>query len=110
MEQSSELARLEQFVDKLLSKYNELKENYKRLQQTLRERDQECASLKDQVEELKSERSFVGERVAGLIDRIEQWEAEQQADPSETAPAGGQEDASRDGEQTPLFGSASSEI
>jgi chromosome segregation ATPase len=79
MENNAELARLEQFVDKLLTKYNELKDEYHALQATLRERDNECTDLKGQIENLSSERSVVGERVAGLIGRIEQWESEEDA-------------------------------
>ena len=77
MESNAELARLEQFVDKLLTKYRELKEEYHALQATLQERNDECAELKENLAELSSERTVVGERVAGLIDRIEQWENEQ---------------------------------
>jgi FtsZ-binding cell division protein ZapB len=82
MERNAELARLEEFVDKLLTKYNELKEEYHATQATLQERDDECADLKGQIEDLTSERSFVGERVAGLIGRIEQWETNEQDSPS----------------------------
>ena len=76
MENNAELARLEQFVDSLLNKYNELKDNFHSLQATLRERDEECAALKDQVAELQSEQSEIGSRVSGLLGRIEQWESE----------------------------------
>jgi len=80
MESSTELAKLEQFVDKLLTKYHELKDNFHKLQATLRERDSEIVDLKEQIAELSNERAHVGERVAGLIDRIEEWEAEQEMD------------------------------
>lgn len=74
MENNAELVRLEEFVDKLLTKYNKLKTDYHALQETLRERDAECADLKNSVFNLSSERSEVGNRVAGLIGRIEEWE------------------------------------
>lgn len=77
MENNAELARLEEFVDKLLAKYNQLKSDYHALQETLRERDAECAELKSNVFNLSTERTEVGNRVAGLLDRIEQWESEQ---------------------------------
>ena len=78
MESNAELTRLDQFVDKLLTKYHELKEEFHALQATLQQRDNECADLKEQLAELSSERNVVGERVAGLIGRIEQWESEQE--------------------------------
>ncbi len=77
MENNAELVRLEQFVDKLLNQYNGLKKRFRALEATLQERDSHCANLQETIAELRSERSVVGDRVAGLIDRIEQWEAEQ---------------------------------
>jgi predicted nuclease with TOPRIM domain len=83
MENNAELVRLEEFVDKLLMKYNQLKSDYHALQETLRERDAECAELKNNIFHLSTERTEVGNRVAGLIDRIEQWETEQADSPVE---------------------------
>lgn len=77
MEYGVELARLEEFVDKLLNKYNQLKSEYHALQETLSQRDTECADLKKQVFELSAERTEVGNKVTGLLDRIEQWENDQ---------------------------------
>ena len=76
MENNAELVRLEEFVDKLLAKYNKLKSDYYALQGTLQERDAECVELKNNISDLSTERSEVGNRVAGLIGRIEQWESE----------------------------------
>jgi predicted nuclease with TOPRIM domain len=76
MENNAELVRLEEFVDKLLAKYNQLKTDYHALQDTLRERDAECAELKNNIFNLSTERTEVGNRVSGLIGRIEQWENE----------------------------------
>ncbi len=83
MENNAELVRLEEFVDKLLAKYNQLKTDYHALQDTLRERDAECAELKNNIFNLSTERTEVGNRVAGLIDRIENWENEQSAEAAE---------------------------
>jgi len=80
MENKAELVRLEQFVDSLLAKYKQLKQSCSTLEANLAERDLECAKLKETVEELRSERSVVGERVAGLLGKIEQWEVDQEAD------------------------------
>jgi predicted nuclease with TOPRIM domain len=76
MEHGAELVRLEEFVDKLLNKYNQLKTEYHTIQETLQQRDAECAELKNRVVELSAERTEVGNKVAGLIGRIEQWENE----------------------------------
>ena len=77
MENNTELVRLEQFVDTLLNKYNDLKDRFHALEATLRERDDECAGLKDGISVLKDERSEVGSRVSDLLGRIDQWEADQ---------------------------------
>ena len=81
MDNTTELQRLEQFVDKLLNKYNQLKADYLSLQETLRERDAVCADLENNIANLSSERTEVGSRVAGLLDRIEQWESEHAGGP-----------------------------
>ena len=94
MENRNELARLEEFVDKLLTRYNTLKQDFLSLKATLEERDRECADLKNQGAELTSEQATVGSRVADLIGRIEQWENEQSVDP---APETGQGDDSGEG-------------
>lgn len=87
MENKSELVRLEEFVDNLLLKYKQMRERCTALETILEERDTECAKLKEKITELRSERSSVGERVTGLIDRIEQWEKE-----LETGELSGQDD------------------
>ncbi len=98
MENNAELAKLEQFVDKLLAKYHELKEEFHTLQATLQERDAECTDLKGQLSELSNERVVVGERVSGLIGRIEQWEAEQEGLEAENT-----DDQDQSGVQGSLF-------
>lgn len=77
METDIELLRLEDFVDKLLGKFNQLKSDYADLQQTLRERDAECVELKETIQSMTEERNEVGSRVVSLIERIEEWELEQ---------------------------------
>ena len=76
MENKSELVRLEEFIDNLLAKYKQIKNTCATLEQMIEDRDAECARLMETVNELRSERSMVGEKVSGLIDRIEQWESE----------------------------------
>ena len=80
MENKSELIRLEEFVDNLLAKYKKMKETCATQEIMLEERDIECSKLKGTIAELRSERSVVGERVTGLIDRIERWESELEGD------------------------------
>lgn len=77
MENNKELVRLEQFVDNLLTRHKKLQESYHSLEARYEEKNQECEKLKNTIAELRTERSEVGTRVAGLLDRIEQWELEQ---------------------------------
>jgi len=90
MENNSELIRLEEFVDNLLGKYKKLKEACVSLEKMLEERDAQCDKLKETITELRSERTVVGERVAGLIGRIEKWERE-----LETGDEPGEEDLAK---------------
>lgn len=85
MNNNEELVRLEQFVDTLLTKHRKLQETYRSLEASLEEKDAECTRLKETIAELRSERSEVGSRVAGLLERIERWEGEQVAGDGETA-------------------------
>lgn len=76
MENKSEFKRLEEFVDNLLAKYKKMKERCATFEAKLEDREAEVLELNDKITELRSERKVVGERVTGLIDRIEQWEKE----------------------------------
>ncbi len=76
MEDKSELVRLEEFVDNLVEKYKHMKKTCTAVEKMLEERNAECTKLKEKIEELRNERSTIGERVSGLIGRIEQWESE----------------------------------
>lgn len=77
MKNESELAQLEQFVDTLLTRYNELKKDLSELKATLIKTEEERDDLNRKIAELRNERSEVKNRVSGLIDRIEEWENEQ---------------------------------
>ena len=100
MENNAELVRLEQLVDTLLEKYNELKEKAHFLEETLRERDEECADLKTDLAELKDEHLAVGSRVSDLLGRIEQWESEQDDPSSEEDTVEDTQDDQSSGENT----------
>ncbi len=76
MEKNSEFARLEEFVDNLVAKHKKMKEACASLEKMLEDKESESARLKETIAELRSERSVVGERVSGLISRIEKWETE----------------------------------
>ena len=79
MGNGNEFVRLEEFINSLLAKYKLAREQCVTLEAMIEERDAECEKLNATIEELRSERNMVGERVAGLIDHIEQWEKEFEA-------------------------------
>lgn len=99
MEQNAELLRLEELVDQVLNKYNQLKSDYQALEEMLQERDMECAELKGTIENLSDERAAVSSRVSGLLDRITQWENEQVTDSGKN----NEEDDGQAGNQGSLF-------
>ncbi len=73
---NEEIVRLEQLVESLISRYKEQKERIQSLEKRLRDRDEECELLKLENGELQKQRGEVVSRVAGLLGRIEEWEAE----------------------------------
>ncbi|MBW2465940.1 MAG: hypothetical protein JRF02_01445 [Deltaproteobacteria bacterium] len=90
MEHNEDLARLEQFVDKLISNHNQLKKEKSDLLVQLQEKQQEIAELQETVNSLREDRSIMHSQVTGLIDRIGEWEkildhesADQGGDPGE---------------------------
>lgn len=85
MDHSNELARLEQFVAKLLDAYNELKDRQRRTEEALRDKERECETLNARIADLTDEKVEVKGRVSGLIQQIEQWESQQP--PSENGAA-----------------------
>jgi len=76
MEYESEIKRLEDFVERLLAGYTELKTEIKQQGQQLQLHQQENDRLRQQIETMELERGDLGGRVSSLIDRIETWESE----------------------------------
>ena len=74
MEQNEDLARLEQFVEKLLASHNQLKKEKNEMIAQLQEKQQEIAELHETVKNLQDDRSVMHNQVTGLIDRIGEWE------------------------------------
>ncbi len=75
MKQDSELGRLENFVAKLLDRFNALQADKAKVDELLLERDESIALLQDELASLKDERGEISSRVSGLLGRIEEWEA-----------------------------------
>ena len=75
MAQGNELERLEGFVTKILTEYNELREEKKQLLDELHEKEDRIATLQKELASAQMERSDVGSRVQGLIQQSEAWES-----------------------------------
>lgn len=74
MENIESLTRLEGAVEKLLATVSEINQEKLLLKDRLDGRDQEIASLKEQLQVLQNERSQVGQRVDNLLGAIDKWE------------------------------------
>ena len=74
MEQNQDLARLEQFVEKLIDSHNQLKNESSEINAQLQAKQQEIAELQEMIKNLQEDRSVMHNRVTGLIDRIDVWE------------------------------------
>lgn len=75
MNQASEFDRLEKYVSKLLEKHEQLLEKHAQLQRRIQQREDEIEELKGKVSSADSERGDISNRIKGLIDQIEEWEA-----------------------------------
>ena len=69
-----EFGRLEQFVEKLITSYNDLKAENSNLRQQLAEREQQIQQNKDLVTSLQNDRTIMHERITQLIIKIDEWE------------------------------------
>lgn len=74
MENNEDLARLEQYIEKLIVSYNHLKNEYNEISGQLQAKQQEIAELQEMIKNLQEDRSVIHNRVTGLIDRIDEWE------------------------------------
>jgi len=74
MEHNKDLARLEQFVEKLIDSHNQLKNENDEINTLLQAKHEEIAELQEMIKNLQEDRSVMHNRVTGLIDRIDDWE------------------------------------
>ena len=102
MEQNEELARLEQFVEKLIESHNQLKNEKNKMMAQMQEKELEVAELQEKVKNLQEDRSAMHNRVTGLIGRIDEWEKVIDQE------GGGQETDAREGASRELSKKSSS--
>jgi len=74
MHKDTELQRLEQFVEKLLLSFAELKDEKKALTTKLKQQDALIAELEGNISSKDNERSEISLRVGKLVEQIEDWE------------------------------------
>jgi predicted nuclease with TOPRIM domain len=74
MENNEDLARLEQFVEKLIGSHNQLKKEKDEMAARMQEKKQEIAELQEMIKSLQEDRSVMHNQVTGLIGRIGEWE------------------------------------
>lgn len=75
MSQDNELRRLEQFVEKLLARFNDLRAEKAQLDELLATREGEIADLRASLAAREEERSEISDRVGRIVEQIEEWEA-----------------------------------
>jgi len=74
MVQENEFERLEKFVHKLLSQYEQLLDKNVQLQKLLQQRQDEIEELRSRVDSADSERGDISQRIKNLIEEIEEWQ------------------------------------
>ncbi|MEE4136281.1 MAG: hypothetical protein V2I32_09395 [Desulforhopalus sp.] len=85
MGQNGELQKLEEFVEKLLSRSNLLRQQKAKLETELAERDRLIAELRESLAAQDSERSEVNDRLSKIVDQIEEWELDQDEEKAQAA-------------------------
>lgn len=75
MSQDNELRRLEQFVEKLLGRFNELREEKSQLQQKVTAQEQVIGELRRSLAVGDEERGKISQRVGKMVEQIEAWES-----------------------------------
>jgi septal ring factor EnvC (AmiA/AmiB activator) len=75
MSQDNELRRLEQFVEKLLGRFNDLREEKSQLQQKLTAQEKMIGELRRSLAVGDEERSKISQRVGKMVEQIEAWES-----------------------------------
>ncbi len=103
MGHEEKFARLEQVVTRMLASYDTLKAEHNQLQARLQEREQSNRELQEQVESLRNDREMMHSRVTTLIDKVMDWEKEQDGGPGQgdAPPAAGDEQPVED--SMPIF-------
>ena len=98
MGSDKELIRLEQYIERLLSGYAELKKEKQNIETRLVELQTENEKYKQELDSLDSDRGQMRDRVNSLIGQIEQWETElEEVEGSDKSSADdGQEDDSEE--------------
>ncbi len=74
MTQESEFERLEEFVRKLLGRFDLLRDEKRRLEGVLLEKENRIIALEAKLASADNERGDISSRVKGLLDQIENWE------------------------------------
>lgn len=74
MSQDNELRRLEQFVEKLLGRFSELRAEKAKLLQEVRERELLIEKLRNNLSAKDMERGEISQRVSKIVEQIEAWE------------------------------------
>jgi chromosome segregation ATPase len=75
MTQESEFERLEQFVGRLLTKFDHLRKENARLENLLQQKELEIGTLNNELASADTARGDITNRVKGLIEQIEEWES-----------------------------------
>jgi chromosome segregation ATPase len=106
MEHNEDLARLEQFVEKLIGSHNQLTDENSEIHAQLQAKEQEITELQEVIKNLQEDRNVMHNRVSGLIDKIDDWEKDLDQDGSgqdSEAGKGKRQGLSKKKSSSPLF-------
>lgn len=80
MDEQGEFSRLEALVERLLIRFTAVREEKKQLEAQLLQKEEELAALGAELGNLKEEKQQVLHRVSGLLQVMEKWESDADAE------------------------------
>jgi len=103
MAKENEMERLEEFVSTLLSKFNDLQDENRELNERLQRREATIETLEEDLASMKDERGDISTRVSSLIGKIEEWESTSGSSKEDDVEDASEEKSSDSGVQGNLF-------
>jgi len=89
MDTDQKFEQLEEVVNRLLARLNDMKIKNTELERTVRARDEEIDGLRAKLDEMTADQERIGDKVGTLLAAIEEWEKGEEGGGGTSADGGG---------------------